>query len=217
MLTRQPYRSVYPVAISRSSVCPCLTTYAQSDHEGFSRDQQPRWRTGPTTVSVGAWTALWSPRRSDIGLPSTIPGVEPQHVLEWARRAQARGFSCLGTIDRIVYDNYEPRGAAEVQAAGERQASPQREPPRAPSGRDRSVTGVRRHADPFPAHCHISIGPGESGRMAHISGGPPVHRGGVCAAEPATRCRAAAVRNRRRRPCRRGHGGCAHRSFRRCA
>jgi alkanesulfonate monooxygenase SsuD/methylene tetrahydromethanopterin reductase-like flavin-dependent oxidoreductase (luciferase family) len=43
-----------------------------------------------------------------IGLPTTIPGVERDQVLEWARRAEARGFSSLGTIDRLVYDNYEP-------------------------------------------------------------------------------------------------------------
>jgi hypothetical protein len=29
-------------------------------------------------------------------------------VVEWARRAERRGFSTLGTIDRLVYDNYEP-------------------------------------------------------------------------------------------------------------
>lgn len=43
-----------------------------------------------------------------IGLPSTIPGVTGEQLLEWARRAEARGFSSLGTIDRIVYPNYEP-------------------------------------------------------------------------------------------------------------
>jgi alkanesulfonate monooxygenase SsuD/methylene tetrahydromethanopterin reductase-like flavin-dependent oxidoreductase (luciferase family) len=43
-----------------------------------------------------------------IGLPTTIPGVEAGQVLEWARRAEARDFSSLGTIDRIAYANYEP-------------------------------------------------------------------------------------------------------------
>ena len=43
-----------------------------------------------------------------IGLPSTIPGVEREQLLEWARRAESRGFSSLGTIDRIVYGNYDP-------------------------------------------------------------------------------------------------------------
>ncbi len=43
-----------------------------------------------------------------IGLPSTIPGVGRDQMLEWARRAEARGFSSLGTIDRVVYPNHEP-------------------------------------------------------------------------------------------------------------
>jgi alkanesulfonate monooxygenase SsuD/methylene tetrahydromethanopterin reductase-like flavin-dependent oxidoreductase (luciferase family) len=43
-----------------------------------------------------------------IGLPATIPGVTGTQLLEWARRAEARGFSSLGTIDRIAYGNYEP-------------------------------------------------------------------------------------------------------------
>jgi alkanesulfonate monooxygenase SsuD/methylene tetrahydromethanopterin reductase-like flavin-dependent oxidoreductase (luciferase family) len=52
-----------------------------------------------------------------IGLPTTIPGVERDQVLEWARRAEARGFSSLGTIDRIVYDNYESLIALAAAAA----------------------------------------------------------------------------------------------------
>ena len=52
-----------------------------------------------------------------IGLPATIPGVEGGQVLEWARRAEARGFSSLGTIDRVVYPNYEPLIALAAAAA----------------------------------------------------------------------------------------------------
>jgi alkanesulfonate monooxygenase SsuD/methylene tetrahydromethanopterin reductase-like flavin-dependent oxidoreductase (luciferase family) len=52
-----------------------------------------------------------------IGLPATIPGVGRDQLLEWARRADARGFSSLGTIDRIVYDNYEPLIALAAAAA----------------------------------------------------------------------------------------------------
>ena len=51
-----------------------------------------------------------------IGLPSTIRGATREQLLEWARRAEARGFSSLGTIDRIVYGNYEPLVA--LAAAG---------------------------------------------------------------------------------------------------
>jgi alkanesulfonate monooxygenase SsuD/methylene tetrahydromethanopterin reductase-like flavin-dependent oxidoreductase (luciferase family) len=42
-----------------------------------------------------------------IGLPTTIPGVTGEQLIEWAKRADAAGFSSLGTIDRIVYSNYE--------------------------------------------------------------------------------------------------------------
>ena len=52
-----------------------------------------------------------------IGLPATIPGVEREQVLEWARRAEARNFSSLGTIDRIVYDNLDPLIALTAAAA----------------------------------------------------------------------------------------------------
>jgi alkanesulfonate monooxygenase SsuD/methylene tetrahydromethanopterin reductase-like flavin-dependent oxidoreductase (luciferase family) len=52
-----------------------------------------------------------------IGLPTTIRGVERDQTLEWARRAEARGFSSLGTIDRIVYDNYDPLIALAAAAA----------------------------------------------------------------------------------------------------
>jgi alkanesulfonate monooxygenase SsuD/methylene tetrahydromethanopterin reductase-like flavin-dependent oxidoreductase (luciferase family) len=52
-----------------------------------------------------------------IGLPATIPGVERDQVLDWARRAESRDFSCLGTIDRLVYGNYEPLIALAAAAA----------------------------------------------------------------------------------------------------
>jgi alkanesulfonate monooxygenase SsuD/methylene tetrahydromethanopterin reductase-like flavin-dependent oxidoreductase (luciferase family) len=42
-----------------------------------------------------------------IALPATIPGARREDLIEWARRADAAGFSSLGTIDRIVYPNYE--------------------------------------------------------------------------------------------------------------
>src|SRR3954447_24093598 len=52
-----------------------------------------------------------------IGLPSTIPGAGRDQILEWARRAEGRGFPSLGTLDRIVYDNYEPLIALAAAAA----------------------------------------------------------------------------------------------------
>ena len=42
-----------------------------------------------------------------IGLPSTVAGTEGGDLRQWAIRAEAAGFSTLGTIDRIVYPNHE--------------------------------------------------------------------------------------------------------------
>jgi alkanesulfonate monooxygenase SsuD/methylene tetrahydromethanopterin reductase-like flavin-dependent oxidoreductase (luciferase family) len=52
-----------------------------------------------------------------IGLPNAVPGTSGEQLTEWARRAEARGFSGLGTIDRIAYDNYEPLIALAAAAA----------------------------------------------------------------------------------------------------
>jgi alkanesulfonate monooxygenase SsuD/methylene tetrahydromethanopterin reductase-like flavin-dependent oxidoreductase (luciferase family) len=52
-----------------------------------------------------------------IGLPNAVPGTSGAQLVEWARRAEGRGFSSLGTIDRIVYDNYEPLIALAAAAA----------------------------------------------------------------------------------------------------
>jgi alkanesulfonate monooxygenase SsuD/methylene tetrahydromethanopterin reductase-like flavin-dependent oxidoreductase (luciferase family) len=52
-----------------------------------------------------------------IGLPNAVPGATGAQLVEWARRADARGFSSLGTIDRIVYENYEPLTALAAAAA----------------------------------------------------------------------------------------------------
>ena len=52
-----------------------------------------------------------------IGLPTTIPGVQRDQVLDWARRADAAGFSTLGTLDRLVYPNHEPLVALGAAAA----------------------------------------------------------------------------------------------------
>lgn len=52
-----------------------------------------------------------------IGLPNAVPGTTGAQLVEWARRAEARGFKSLGTIDRIAYDNYEPLVALSAAAA----------------------------------------------------------------------------------------------------
>jgi alkanesulfonate monooxygenase SsuD/methylene tetrahydromethanopterin reductase-like flavin-dependent oxidoreductase (luciferase family) len=51
-----------------------------------------------------------------IGLPSMIPGVTRDELVEWARRAEAAGFSSLATLDRLVYPNLEPLVALGVAA-----------------------------------------------------------------------------------------------------
>jgi len=52
-----------------------------------------------------------------IALPNAVPGATGAELVEWARRADARGFSTLGTIDRVAYDNYEPLVALAAAAA----------------------------------------------------------------------------------------------------
>ncbi len=52
-----------------------------------------------------------------IGLPNAVPGTTGEQLIEWAKRADGRGFSTLGTIDRVVYGNYEPLVALAAAAA----------------------------------------------------------------------------------------------------
>jgi alkanesulfonate monooxygenase SsuD/methylene tetrahydromethanopterin reductase-like flavin-dependent oxidoreductase (luciferase family) len=50
-----------------------------------------------------------------IGLPNTLNHRGPLMV-DWARRAEERGFTSLGTIDRIVYPNYDTITSLAVAA-----------------------------------------------------------------------------------------------------
>jgi alkanesulfonate monooxygenase SsuD/methylene tetrahydromethanopterin reductase-like flavin-dependent oxidoreductase (luciferase family) len=52
-----------------------------------------------------------------IGLPNAVPGTTGKQLVDWARAAEEAGFSTLGTIDRIVYPNYEPLVALSAAAA----------------------------------------------------------------------------------------------------
>ena len=52
-----------------------------------------------------------------IGLPNAVRGAQAEQLVEWARRADAAGFSSLGTIDRIVYPSYEPLVSLAAAAA----------------------------------------------------------------------------------------------------
>ena len=51
------------------------------------------------------------------GLPNTVPGTTGEQLVEWAKRAEARGFASLGTIERLLYPNYEPLTALAAAAA----------------------------------------------------------------------------------------------------
>src|SRR5262245_43863287 len=50
-----------------------------------------------------------------IGLGNTLDVAGPT-VVEWARRAEERGFKSLATIDRIVYPSYDSLTALAVAA-----------------------------------------------------------------------------------------------------
>jgi alkanesulfonate monooxygenase SsuD/methylene tetrahydromethanopterin reductase-like flavin-dependent oxidoreductase (luciferase family) len=43
-----------------------------------------------------------------IGLPTTIPGAQPDLVLDWAQAADRGPFSSVAVIDRVVYPSFEP-------------------------------------------------------------------------------------------------------------
>jgi alkanesulfonate monooxygenase SsuD/methylene tetrahydromethanopterin reductase-like flavin-dependent oxidoreductase (luciferase family) len=42
-----------------------------------------------------------------IGLPNTVLGATGPQLIDWAKRAEARGFSTLATIDRVAYPTYD--------------------------------------------------------------------------------------------------------------
>lgn len=42
-----------------------------------------------------------------IGIPNTVPGTSGAQMLDWARRAEAAGFSSLATIGAVSYPGYE--------------------------------------------------------------------------------------------------------------
>jgi alkanesulfonate monooxygenase SsuD/methylene tetrahydromethanopterin reductase-like flavin-dependent oxidoreductase (luciferase family) len=52
-----------------------------------------------------------------IGLPNAVPGTTGKQITDFARAADEAGFSVLGTIDRIVYPNFEPLATLAAAAA----------------------------------------------------------------------------------------------------
>jgi alkanesulfonate monooxygenase SsuD/methylene tetrahydromethanopterin reductase-like flavin-dependent oxidoreductase (luciferase family) len=55
--------------------------------------------------------------RIGIGLPNTVLSVPGRLMVDWARRAEERGFSSLATIDRFAYPNYDSLTALTAAAA----------------------------------------------------------------------------------------------------
>lgn len=51
------------------------------------------------------------------GLPTTVPDRSGPKLFDWARSAEEFGFSSLGVLDRLVYDNYEPLISLAAAAA----------------------------------------------------------------------------------------------------
>ena len=54
--------------------------------------------------------------RIGIGLPNPVPGTPGTRLLEWAQRAEERGFTALATIDRVVYPSYDSLAALAAVA-----------------------------------------------------------------------------------------------------
>ena len=56
-----------------------------------------------------------------IGLPTAVAGTTGEQLVEFAKRADRAGFSSLGTLDRIAYQNFEPIASlADAAAVTER-------------------------------------------------------------------------------------------------
>jgi alkanesulfonate monooxygenase SsuD/methylene tetrahydromethanopterin reductase-like flavin-dependent oxidoreductase (luciferase family) len=52
-----------------------------------------------------------------VGLPSCVPGCAGRMVTDWASAADAGPFASVGTVDRILYGNYDPLVALSAAAA----------------------------------------------------------------------------------------------------
>jgi len=55
-----------------------------------------------------------------IGLPNSVKGVDRDGIVDWSRRAEAAGFSSLGTIDRLAYPSYESLTALTATSSSRR-------------------------------------------------------------------------------------------------
>ena len=55
--------------------------------------------------------------RTGIGLPAAVPDADMTLVGRWAAEAEGAGFTSVGVIDRLVYDNLDPLTALAAAAA----------------------------------------------------------------------------------------------------
>jgi alkanesulfonate monooxygenase SsuD/methylene tetrahydromethanopterin reductase-like flavin-dependent oxidoreductase (luciferase family) len=55
--------------------------------------------------------------RVGVGLPNTTPGISGAGLVDWAKHAEALGFSTLATIGRLVFPGYEEIQALTAAAA----------------------------------------------------------------------------------------------------
>src|SRR6202022_2792750 len=86
---------VWPITrFLASTLCKEYNTFEETHH--FPQSKTHTYFREETTMQIG------------IGHPGTIPGVAGQLILDWAKRADAGPFSSLGSLDRLVYPNYEP-------------------------------------------------------------------------------------------------------------
>lgn len=46
--------------------------------------------------------------QTGVGIPNAVPGTAPGLLIQWARRADEGPFSSLASLDRYLYDSYEP-------------------------------------------------------------------------------------------------------------
>jgi alkanesulfonate monooxygenase SsuD/methylene tetrahydromethanopterin reductase-like flavin-dependent oxidoreductase (luciferase family) len=54
--------------------------------------------------------------RVGIGLPAAVPEADMTMLGRWSARAERAGFSSVGVIDRLVYQNLDPLVALAAAA-----------------------------------------------------------------------------------------------------
>jgi len=82
-----------------------------------------------------------------IGIPNSIPGTEGRLLVEWARRAEALGFSSLSTIGRVAYPSFEELTTLAAWVACIADARSIREYTEILAGAGLRVTGVEARND----------------------------------------------------------------------